>query len=121
GVDVHLRVVVPRIAALFARRAEGELLVLQLLRLRIGVRRCELELVAVGTEERACGLADARRDAFGLAAPEIEDVNLIEGIARLALALKHDPLAVRRPVTLARASAFDGQAPHARQKVTLLQ
>ena len=46
-VDVHLRVVVPRVAALLARRAERELLVLVLLRLRIVVRRREQDLVAV--------------------------------------------------------------------------
>ena len=66
-VDVHLRVVVPRVAALFARCAERELFVLQLLRFRIGVRRGELDLVGARAEERARRLADAGRDALGVA------------------------------------------------------
>ena len=51
---------------------------------------------------------------------EIERVDLIEGIAGLALALKHDPLAVGRPVAFARALAFDRQPADARQEVALL-
>ena len=78
GVDVHLRVVVPRVAALLARGAERELLVLVLLRLRIVVRRRELDLVGARPEERAGGLADAGRDALGVAGRQIEHVDLIE-------------------------------------------
>ena len=51
---------------------------------------------------------------------EVEHVDLIEGIARLALALEHEPLAVRRPVAFAGAPAFDGEPPDARQEVALL-
>ena len=120
GVDVHLRVVVPRVAALLARRAERELLVLVLLRLRIGVRRRELDLVAARTEERAGGLADAGRDPLGVAARQIEHVDLIERVARLALALEDQPLAVRRPVAFAGALALDGQAADAGEEIALL-
>src|SRR5581483_3470576 len=96
--DVHLGVVVPRVAPLFSRRAERELVVLVLLRFRIRVRRRALDLVAAGPEERARRLADARRDASGFAGGEIQHVNLIERVARLALALEDEPFAVRRPV-----------------------
>ena len=48
------------------------------------------------------------------------DIDLVEGIARLALALEHEPLAVGRPVAFAGALAFDGQPPDAGQEVALL-
>ena len=47
---------------------------------------------------------------------EIEHVDLIERIARLALALEHEALAVGRPVALAGASAFDGEPADAREE-----
>src|SRR5439155_2049997 len=119
-VDIHFRVVVPRVATLFARRAKRELLVLQLLRFRIRVRRRELDLVAAGTEERARRLAGARRDALRLAGAEVEHIDLIEGIPGLTLALKDEPLAVRRPVAFAGAPPFDGEPPNTRQEITLL-
>src|SRR5262249_38792977 len=80
----------------------------------------ELDLVGAGPEERAGGLADAGRDALGLAGREVEHVDLVERVARLALALKDQALAVRRPVALARAAPFDGQPAHARPEVALL-
>ncbi len=55
-------------------------------------------------------------DALGVAAGEIEYVDLIEGVARLAFALKHEALSVRRPVSFARALAFDRESAHAREK-----
>ena len=120
-VDVHLRVVVPRVAPFFAGRAKRVFFVLQLLRLRVGVRGGELDVAILSRpEERARGLAKTRRDAFGVAAVEIERVDLIEGIAGLALALKDEALAVRRPVALAGALAFDGEPPDAREEVALL-
>ena len=44
---------------------------------------------------------------------EIEHVDLIERVARLALALEDEPLAVGRPVAFAGAASFDGQAADA--------
>src|SRR5205814_3701573 len=102
-INVHFGVVIPRVPPLLARSTERELCLLQRLRFRIGVRRRELDLVAARAEERARRLADAGRDAFALAAREIEDVDLIERILRLALALEHEALAVGRPVAFARA------------------
>ena len=72
------------------------------------------------TEERAGRLAVAGRDARRVAGRHVQRVDLIEGIARLALALKDEPLAVRRPVALAGAAAFDGEPADARQEVALL-
>ena len=121
-VDVHLGVVVPGVAALLAGGAERVLLVLILLRFRIGVRGGELDVaVGAGPEERAGRLAQARRDPFRVAALEIERVDLVEGIAGLAFALEHEALAVGRPVAFAGALALDGQAPDARQEVALFE
>ena len=85
------------------------------------MRRREFDLGAVRPEERARRLADARRDALGIAGRQIEHVDLIEGIAGLALALEHQPLAVRRPVAFAGALAFDGQPPDAAQEIAFLR
>jgi hypothetical protein len=106
---------IPRIAAFFARGAKGDLFVLVLFRLRIGVGRCELDLRAVRPEERARGLADSRRDALGLARCHVEHIDLVERIPRLTLTLKNDSLAVRGPVPFARATPFDRQAADARE------
>ena len=119
GIDLELGVVVPRVAPLLARRAEVELVLLQLLRLRIVMRRRKQDLIGAGAEERAGRLAVAGRDALGVARGQVERVDLVEGIARLALALKDEPLAVRRPVAFAGAAAFDRQPADARQEVAL--
>src|SRR5262249_35665450 len=65
-VDVHLRVVVPGVAALLARCAKRELLLLVLLRFRIGMRRGEFDLVGARAEECARCLTDSRRNALRL-------------------------------------------------------
>src|ERR1700681_2396770 len=84
------------------------------------MRGGEFDLVGTWPEECTGGLADARRDALGVAGGEIERVNLVERIARLALALEDEPLAVRGPIALARALAVDCQTPDAREEVALL-
>src|SRR6185503_20264199 len=81
--------------------------------------RREQDLVAAGTEEGAGRLAVTRRDALGVAGRQVERVDLIEGVARLALALKDQPLAVGRPVALTSAATFDRQPPDAGQEITL--
>src|SRR6185436_11771473 len=100
-------------AAFLARRAEGVLLVLELLRFRVAMRGRKLDLVGAGAEEGARRLADAGRHARRVAGGEIEHVDLIERVAGLAFALEHDPLAVRCPVAFAGAFAFHRQAPYA--------
>ena len=82
--------------------------------------RRELDLVAARAEERAGRLAQAGRDALGVAARQIEHVDLIERVAGLALALKNEPLAIGRPVALAGTFALDGEPADARQEVALL-
>src|SRR6185436_1042829 len=116
-IDVHLRVVVPGVAAFLARGAKRVFVVLELFRLRIGVRRREFDLVGPRPEERAGRLADAGGDPPGLARRQVERIDLIEGIARLALTLKDQPAAIGGPVALAGALAFDRQAAHAREEV----
>jgi len=81
--------------------------------------RRKQDLVGAGTEEGAGRLAVARRDALGVAGRQVERVDLIERVARLALALKDQPPAVRRPVALACAATFDRQPADARQEITL--
>ena len=55
-------------------------------------------------------LPDAGRDARRVAGLHVHQIDLIEGIAGLALALKDELLAVVRPVALAGAAALDRQA-----------
>src|SRR5207344_2985163 len=104
--------VVPRIAAFLARRPERILLVLVLLRFRIGVRGGELD-VAVGArpEKRARRFSEAWRNPFRVTAVQIERVDLVEGVAGLPFALEHETLAVGRPVALAGSLPLDRQAP----------
>src|SRR5436190_15862847 len=85
------------------------------------MRRCEFDLAAVRAEERARRLADARGDALRFSGREIEDIDLIERVRGIALALEHQALAVGRPVALAGALAFHGQAADAAQERALLR
>src|SRR5216684_875754 len=84
------------------------------------MRRRELDLVAAGAEKCAGGLAQAGRNAFGVAGRQIEHVDLIEGVPRLALALTDEALAVGRPVALAGTLALDRESTDAGQEVALL-
>src|SRR5581483_590281 len=111
---------VPGIPALLARRAECELLVLQLLRPGVVVRRREFDFIAARPEECARRLADARRDAPGLAGRQIEHVDLVEGVSWLPLALKDDALAIGSPVAFARPPAVDREPANTGQEITLL-
>ena len=79
----------------------------------------EQDLIASGAEERAGGLAVAGRDALAVAGLEVEGVDLVERIRRLALALEHHALAVGREIAFARPLPLNRQAPHARQKLAL--
>ena len=114
--DVHLRVVVPCVAAFLARGAEVEFVLLVLQRLGIEVRRAEHDLVAAGTEERARRLAHAGRDSLGVAGGEVEHEDLVERVGRVTLALEDQALAVGRPVAFTRALALDRQPADAAQE-----
>ena len=118
-VEVHLGVVVPRVAPLLAGGAELQLFVLQLLRARIVMRGGEEDVAGFGVEERAGGLARAGRDARDVAGGHVHHVDLVERIARLALALEHQPASVLRPVAFAGAAAFHREAPRPREEVAL--
>jgi hypothetical protein len=120
-VDVHLGVVVPRIAALLPRGPEVELGLLQRLRCRVVVRGREQDLRAARPEERARRLAVAGRDALGFPDVQVEHVDLIERVAWLTLALEDEAVAIRRPVAFAGATAFHGQPPDTREEVAFLK
>ena len=81
------------------------------------MRGRKLDLVGSRAEERAGRLAVPGEMRLVSPVVEVERVDLIERIARLALALKHEPLAVRRPVALAGAPSLDRQPADARQEI----
>src|SRR5690606_15393214 len=118
-VDVHLRVVVPRVAAFLTRGAEGQLLGLQLRRPGIVMGGREQDVAGHGAEERACGLSGPRRYPLRVARGEVERIDLVERIARLPLALKHELAPVAGPVPLASTSPVEGETPHAAEERTL--
>ena len=64
-------------------------------------------------------LPDAGRHARDVAARHVHQIDLVEGIARLALALEDELPAVLRPVALAGASSFDGETADSREEITL--
>ncbi len=110
-VEFHFGIVVPGVAALLARRAELELGLLVRRAARVVVRRCEQDLPGSRPEKRAGGLALPRRNAPRVPGFEVELVDLVERIARLALALEHELLPVRREIALSRSLALEGQLP----------
>ncbi len=118
--DVHLRVVVPRVASLLARGAERQFLVLVLLRPGIEVGGGEEHLVAVRPEECAGGLPDPRGDPFDVACRQIEREDLVPGVGRVAFALKDHALAIRREIPFAGASALHGEPADPREEIALL-
>ena len=59
------------------------------------MRRGEEHFIAARTKESARCLAGAGRDAVTVAAFEIEEIDLVEGILGLAFALEDERLAVR--------------------------
>ena len=69
----------------------------------------EQNFIAVGTEKGARGFADAGRDPVAVAGFQVEHINLVEWVTRLAFALENQRLAVGRKVTFAAASAFEGE------------
>src|SRR5687767_3507546 len=96
-VQIHLGVVVPRVAAFLARGPELEFVALQLCRARVVMCRGEQD-ASVWTEEGASRLSQARRDSLGVAGGECHRIDLIEGVPRLTLALEDQAAAVVRPV-----------------------
>src|SRR5439155_5850311 len=89
--DVELFVVIPRIAAFLARRAEVKLGFLFCLGFRVEMGGCEQDFIAVRPEEGASGFANAGREKVAVATLEFENVYLIKLIARQAIAFMNAP------------------------------
>src|SRR4051794_29648896 len=92
--DVHVLVIIPRIAAFLARGAEVELDLLFGNGVRIEVSGGEKDLIRAGPEERAGGFTNAGGNSRGLAGFEIQDIDLVKRISRLAFALEDERFAV---------------------------
>src|SRR5688572_21453446 len=116
-VELHLGVVVPRIPALLAGGAELQLVILQLLRAQVVMRRREENVTRLGVDEGAGRLAGSRRHARRVPAVHVHQIDLIERISGLALALENELLAILRPVAFAGTAPLDGQAPDSRQEI----
>ena len=86
--DLHLVIVVPGVAAMLARGAKLEFGLHFCARFGIMVRRGKRHLVCAGAKKGTGGLADAGRNAVRLAGFEVEQVNLVKRIVRLAFALE---------------------------------
>src|SRR4051812_20458146 len=74
-----------------------------------------------GLKERAGRFAHARRDARGVAGEQIEDVDLIEWVPFLALALEADAVAIGAEVALAGALALEGELARIGKEAALLR
>src|SRR5262249_36674105 len=95
----------PALAGLHVLLALLVLGLVLLLGVGVKVTAGEDDLLAVGPEVGAGGLADAGADAAELAGVEIHDEDLVERVAGpLLLGLEDDPLAVGREVALAGAN-----------------
>src|SRR5678816_3679280 len=81
------------------------------------MRGREQDVSRRGVEERAGGLADTRGHARRVSSLHVHQIDLIEGISRLTLALEDQLRTVLRPVAFAGAPAFDRQTPDSGEKV----
>jgi hypothetical protein len=63
----------------------------------------------LGTEEGAGGFARAGRDAMTVAGFQVEQVDLIERIARFAFALKDEGATIMRKIAFPTPPAFKGE------------
>ena len=119
--DVHRRVVVPRVALCFSRRAEVEFRLLFRRRLGVVVRGREDDARGAGHEKAARRFPRARRDARRFAGEQIEEVDLVKGIRRVALGLENHRVAIRREVSLAAALAVVDKLAGVREEAIRLQ
>src|SRR5205807_7526142 len=123
--DVHVAIEVPLVAAALA--ALPVLVTLAILvgivlaRLGIEMAAGEEDLLAVGPEVAAGGLAHARADAAITAAWQVHDEDLVKGIAgTLLLGLEDDLLAVGREVPLTGPDEIKGDLTNVREVRCLL-
>src|SRR5262249_23234479 len=110
--DGHVRVEVPLVAARLALLLLAQPVLLGLLLLGVGVEVAagEDDLLAVGGEVAARGLADAGADAADAAGLQVHGEDLVERVAALLLlGLEDDGLAVGREVALAGADEILGE------------
>ena len=97
-------------------RAEFQLGFLFGRRLGVGMGRGEEDAVGRRLEKSAGRLARAGRDARRFAREQVEDVYLVEGIPRLALALEDQLLAVRMKIAFAAPLALEDKLPRVREE-----
>src|SRR2546421_4211010 len=97
--NIHLLVIIPGVTALVAGGAKVYFGLLFDFGLRIQVGRRKQDLCRTRSKESAGGLAHAWGNSVTFARPQIEKVNLIERISRLALALENQRRAVRGKVS----------------------
>src|SRR5207244_3048869 len=87
--------------------AKIHLRLLFLSRFRILVSGSEKHFIFPWPEEPAGCLSYSRRDAVDVSRGEIQNVNLVERIIRLAFALKDERLAIGREITFTAATSFE--------------
>ncbi len=115
--DVVVLVVIPGVLAHPAGLPVLVLGGLQRLRLRIAVRAGEQHALAVGMHPGAGGLAEPGRKPLLVARFQVHQVDLVEGVARLAFGLEHHLRAVGAEVALAGAAAFEGELADAGEEI----
>ena len=108
-VDVVVLIERPGIAAGLAGRPLVDLLLLLGEGLWIRVGGGEQEPLPGGMDPGAGGLADAGRDQRGVAALQVHEIDLVEGVAGLPLALEDHLRPVGTEIALARAGALEDQ------------
>ena len=104
-------VVIPSITPLGSRLAGRKFVLLLLDCIRVSLGRGIHHLGSIRVDPGTSRLALPRRDSFHVSGLEIEQVNLIEGICRLAFALEDQLLAIATVVPLPCPLAIKGQLP----------
>ena len=117
GEEVEVPVVVPGVASFLPTGAEVEFGFLPCLGLWIELRGGEQHFLAARAKKGASGFANARRDTVAVAGFEVQEVNLVERVARLAFALKNQGLSFGRKITFTAAPAFESELANVRQKL----
>ena len=114
--DVEGLVVVPAVFPGLARLAEFDLVLLLLPGGGIVLSGGVEDLFAIGMDPGAGRFAVAGRDPLGVAGLQIQPVDLVEGIALLALALEDHLAPIGREIALAGAFALERELPDVREQ-----
>src|SRR5688572_12038359 len=83
------------------------------------MRRGEEDVACLGVDKGTGRLAGSGRDTRRVPAVHVHQIDLIERVPGLALALEDELPAVLRPVALAGAASFDRQTADPRQEIAL--